>query len=77
MRRASYSNAEALLTQSIFDSKKTIFRPLHVWTDQDNTEKLLEKKDVVRERFGWEIDFEDYKIPLVKNAMKKLDKLET
>lgn len=77
MRRASYSNAEALLTQNIFDSTKTIFRPLHVWTEQDTTEKLMEKKEIVRERFGWEIDFEDYKIPLMKNAMKKLDKLET
>ena len=76
-RRASYSTAEAMLARSVYDADKVVFRPVHVWTEQDTTEKLLEKKETARDRFGWEIDFDDYKIPLMKNAMKKLDKLET
>lgn len=76
LRRTSYSNAEAMLAQSIYDSDKVVFRPVHVWTEQETTPKLMEKKEIVRERFGWEIDFDDYKIPLMKNVMKKMDKLE-
>lgn len=77
LRRLSYSAAEAMLIQNDFYSKKIVFKPLHVWTEQDTTEKLLEKKEIIRDRFGWEVDFEDYKIPFIKNVMKRIDKLES
>lgn len=78
LRPKSFATAELMLSQSINNASqqnRVTFRPLHVWTEQDTTEQLLEKKEVLRERFGWEIDFDDYKIPLIRNAMEKLEKL--
>jgi hypothetical protein len=78
VRRGSYSNAEALLAQDIAsgNTNRIIFKPLHVWTEQDTTEQILERKQMAREKFGWEIDFEDYKLPFMKNVYKKAEKLE-
>lgn len=76
LRPTSYPNAETLLTQQMVAAKKVSFRPLHIWTEQETTKQLLEKKHVLRERFGWEVDFDDYRIPLIKNAMSKLEKIE-
>lgn len=74
LRPKSCSAAEIMLSQSISNANKITFKPLHVWTEQDTTEQLMEKKETLRERFGWEIDFDDYKIPLIKNAMEKIEK---
>lgn len=75
MRRSSYSNAEAMLAQGFGDREKIAFRPLHAWTEQDTTEQLLDKKQMARERYGWEIDFEDFKLPFMKNVSKRIEKL--
>jgi hypothetical protein len=77
LRPSSYSKAEELLAQGLADRDKIIFRPLHVWTEQDTTEELLEKKQIARDRYGWEVDFEDFKLPFLKNIETKMRKLET
>ncbi len=73
MRRRSFSSTQALFAQEL-ESEEILFRPIHVWTEQDTTEKLLEKKQMTREQYGWEIDFEDYKLPFMKNLSAKLKK---
>lgn len=75
MKPKQYPNAEKLLEQELGDRDRVIFRPIHYWTEQDTTEKILEKKQMVRDRFGWEFDFEDFKLPFMKNAKMKIDKL--
>ena len=75
MRRRSMSNAEALLAQGISDRDRVIFRPIHVWTEQDTTEQLLEKKREARERYGYEVDFDDFKLPFMRNVNKQVEKM--
>ena len=76
MRRGSFSNAEAFLAQHANIKKdRIVFRPIHAWTEQDTTEELLEKKRISRERYGWEVDFEDFKLPFMKNVSKQVEKL--
>ena len=75
MRRNSFSAAEALLAQSIMDKEKIVYRPVHVWTELDSSEQILQKKTLYRERYGWEIDFEDYQSPFAKNITTRINKM--
>ena len=72
-RRSSFSKSEAVVANET--STRILFKPLHVWTEQETTEKLLEQKQVARERFGIDVDFEDFKLPFIKNVIKKTEKL--
>lgn len=76
MKKSSFSNAEAMIAKNFSQRDRIMFRPLHTWTEQDTTEKLLEKKKLMRERYGWEIDFEDFKLPFMKNIEKKMGQIE-
>ena len=73
MRRRSYSNTEALFATDL-ENERIVFKPIHAWTEQDTTEQLLQKKQMTREQYGWEIDFDDYKLPFLKNLGAKLKK---
>ncbi len=74
MRPASHTKAEQFLQQNLTVKEHLLFRPVHSWTEQETTADLLQKRQQYREQYGWEFDFEDYKIPLVKNAQRIIAK---
>jgi hypothetical protein len=76
IKRGSFSKAESLLNDpELYDGDRIMFRPIQSWTDQDNTEALLEQKRIQRDRYGWEVDFNDFKMPFAKSIKAKVDKL--
>ena len=75
LRRNSFTMAESILAQSVADKERIVYRPIHVWTEMDTTEKILEKKKIARERYGWEVDFDDFKLPFMKNIQNKIEKM--
>lgn len=75
MKKSSYTSAEAMLAKNFAERERIMFRPLHAWTEQDTTDQILDKKQMMRDRYGWEIDFDDYKLPFMKNVAKKMEKL--
>ncbi|XP_069090229.1 ankyrin repeat and EF-hand domain-containing protein 1 isoform X2 [Pleurodeles waltl] len=42
-----------------------------IWTPLPTTEELIRKREQRRERFTYEVDFEDFKMPFRKNLMEK------
>lgn len=48
------------------------YHPLNQWTNQPTTKELLDKKIQLRNQFTMNIDFLDYKTPLLSNAQAKL-----
>ncbi len=76
MKRRSMSIAENLFSHELAE-ERILFRPIHAWTEQDTTEQILEKKRQTREQYGWEIDFDDYKLPFLKNLNQKMKIVET
>ncbi|CAF0922324.1 unnamed protein product [Rotaria sp. Silwood1] len=75
-RRGSLLIAEEKL-MSLNDTFESItYHPLIKWTDQPTTEELLNKKINLRNQFTMNIDFPDYKPPLLANAQVKLERLE-
>ncbi len=51
------------------------YHSLTKWTDQPTTTELLDKKINLRNAFTMNIDFPDYKPPLLANAQAKLERL--
>ncbi|XP_078503210.1 ankyrin repeat and EF-hand domain-containing protein 1 [Lissotriton helveticus] len=52
------------------------FVPKTLWTPLPTTEELIRKREQRRERFTYEVDFEDFKMPFTKNLMEKALALE-
>ncbi|CAF1196458.1 unnamed protein product [Rotaria sordida] len=75
-RRGSLLVAEEKLLSSNDTSESITYHPLIKWTDQPTTKELLDKKINLRNQFTMNIDFPDYKPPLLANAQVKLERLE-
>uniref|UniRef100_F6ZTU7 Uncharacterized protein n=1 Tax=Ciona intestinalis TaxID=7719 RepID=F6ZTU7_CIOIN len=53
-------------------AEEITFTPRKSWTKQSTTEDLLNAKQEKRTRFGYEVDFEDFEMPLKKNISNKV-----
>lgn len=47
-----------------------------IWTPEATTEDLIRKRELRRERFTYEVDFEDFMMPFKRNFMEKARQLE-
>ncbi|CAF1008681.1 unnamed protein product [Adineta steineri] len=74
-RRGSLLLAEKHLRSSndIF-GESIAYHPLTIWTDQPTTDELLDKKVNLRNQFTMNIDFLNYKRPLLTNALAKVER---
>jgi len=50
---------------------------MKMWNHQPTTEDLLEEKQDKRDRFGYEVDFDDFEMPLKKNITVKIHEFQT
>lgn len=57
----------------IEEEENITYTPLKIWTKQPTTEELICERELRRERFGWEVDFEDFKMPFLQNVANKVD----
>ena len=44
-----------------------------MWTKQETTEELMCERIVRRDRFTWEVDFVDFKMPFLKNVANRVE----
>jgi hypothetical protein len=61
-------------SNDVFES--ITYHPLTKWTDQPTTRELLDKKINLRKQFTINIDFPNYKQPILANAQAKLERLD-
>ncbi|CAF1579721.1 unnamed protein product, partial [Adineta steineri] len=74
-RRGSLLRAAAELAKSFEKADSIAFHPKTKWTELPTTKDLMHEKTVVRDRLGWEIDFQDYKMPFMSNLSKRLEQM--
>ena len=74
-RHGSLLLAEEKLLSSNEPFESITYHPITQWTDQPTTSELLDKKIKLRNAFTMNIDFSDYKPPLIANAHAKLERL--
>ena len=58
------------------DESSIQFTPRNAWLPQLTTDGLLEKRKERRDRFGYEVDFSDYKPPYQKHVFDRTIELE-
>lgn len=47
-----------------------------IWSPEATTAELIRKRELRRERFTYEVDFEDFMMPFQKNITEKAKALE-
>ncbi|CAF0882998.1 unnamed protein product [Adineta ricciae] len=74
-RRGSLLRAAAELAKSYEKTDSIAFHPKTKWTELPTTKELVHEKAVTRDRLGWEVDFQDYKMPFMSNLSKRLEQM--
>ena len=59
-RKGSILRAASALAGGIEEIEDITYVPLKTWTKQPTTKDLIHDRVVRRDRFGWEVDFEDF-----------------
>lgn len=71
-QKGSILRAASALAGCIDEKEDITFTPIKLWTKQKTTQQLIKAREVRRDRFGWEVDFEDFKMPLMNNVDQKV-----
>lgn len=72
-RKGSILRAASALAGGMDEEEDITYIPLKAWTKQKTSGELIHEKCVKRDRFGWEVDFEDFEMPFKKNVTKKVE----
>lgn len=75
-RKGSILRAASALAGGLDDHEDITYVPRRAWTEQATTEQLIHARQIQRERFGWEVDFEDFKMPFQKNVCDRAAQIE-
>lgn len=74
-RKGSILRAASALAGGVDEQENIKYTPRKAWTKQPTTGELIEEKVIRRDRFGWEVDFEDFEMPFNKNVLKKIEEM--
>ena len=71
-RKGSILRAASALAGGIEEREDITYVPLKTWTDQPTTDDLICERERRRQRYGWEVDFQDFNMPFLKNVDNKV-----
>ncbi|XP_056125405.1 ankyrin repeat and EF-hand domain-containing protein 1a isoform X2 [Rhinichthys klamathensis goyatoka] len=71
MKEDSVIVHSAQITSGKLNKLDISFVPRTTWKNQLTTSELMERKERRRQRFSFEVDFDDFKMPFNKNIQKK------
>ncbi|XP_037667919.1 ankyrin repeat and EF-hand domain-containing protein 1 isoform X2 [Choloepus didactylus] len=66
----------SLITSGFTKRVDITFVPRRAWSPEATTAELIRKRELLRERFSYEVDFEDFMMPFQKNITEKAHALE-
>ncbi|XP_045689294.1 ankyrin repeat and EF-hand domain-containing protein 1 [Phyllostomus hastatus] len=76
MRKDNVVHLNSLITSGHTKKVDITFIPRRTWSPEATTEELIRKRELRRERFTYEVDFEDFMMPFQKNITEKAQALE-
>ncbi|XP_062981395.1 ankyrin repeat and EF-hand domain-containing protein 1 isoform X2 [Elgaria multicarinata webbii] len=74
--RDNVVHLNSLITRGATRKLNITFTPQRTWNPEATTKDLLKKRESRRQRFTYEVDFEDFMMPFKKNFMEKARALE-
>ncbi|XP_072362458.1 ankyrin repeat and EF-hand domain containing 1a isoform X2 [Scyliorhinus torazame] len=72
----SISRKSEMLNSGVAKTIDITFVPKTIWGNPPTTEELIQRRVENRERFTYEVDFNDFLMPFKKNLKKKLEELQ-
>ncbi|XP_007954619.1 ankyrin repeat and EF-hand domain-containing protein 1 [Orycteropus afer afer] len=66
----------SLITSGYTKKVDIMFVPRRIWSPEATTAELIRKRELLRERFTYEVDFEDFMMPFQKNITERARALE-
>ncbi|KAM4842337.1 ankyrin repeat and EF-hand domain-containing protein 1 isoform 2-T2 [Thomomys bottae] len=66
----------SLITSGYTKKMDITFVPRRTWSPEATTAELIKKREMRRERFTYEVDFEDFMMPFQKNILERAKALE-
>ncbi|KAM8775104.1 ankyrin repeat and EF-hand domain-containing protein 1 isoform 2-T3 [Rhynchonycteris naso] len=76
VHRDNVVHLNSLITSGHTKKVDITFIPRRVWSPKATTAELIRKRELRRERFTYEVDFEDFMMPFQKNITEKARALE-
>ncbi|XP_073734487.1 ankyrin repeat and EF-hand domain-containing protein 1 isoform X2 [Callorhinus ursinus] len=76
MRKDNVVYLHSLITSGYTKKVDITFIPRRIWSPEATTAELIRKRELQRERFTYEVDFEDFMMPFQKNITEKAKALE-
>ncbi|KAH0621873.1 hypothetical protein JD844_023574 [Phrynosoma platyrhinos] len=74
--RDNVVHLNSLITRGATRKVNIAFTPQRIWSPEATTKDLLKKRELRRQRFTYEVDFEDFVMPFKRNFMQKVRALE-
>ncbi|CAH1262016.1 ANKEF1 [Branchiostoma lanceolatum] len=72
-RRSSVIRVQSSMAGRVEDREDIQYEPKKVWAHQPTKDELLQRKETDRTRWGYELDFPNYKPPFQKNIASKVE----
>ena len=69
-RKGSVLRAASAMAGGIEHKEDITYIPYIAWSNVPNTKELIIKKEQRRQRYGYAIDFPDYRVPFKEHFMK-------
>ncbi|XP_070588753.1 ankyrin repeat and EF-hand domain-containing protein 1 [Erythrolamprus reginae] len=66
----------SLITRGATKKLNITFTPQRTWSPEATTKDLLKKRELRRQRFTYEVDFDDFMMPFKRNFMEKVRTLQ-
>ncbi|XP_028612859.1 ankyrin repeat and EF-hand domain-containing protein 1 [Grammomys surdaster] len=76
VHRDSVVYLNSLITSGFTKKVDITFIPKRIWSPEATTAELIRKRELRRERFTYEVDFDDFKMPFQKNITEKAQAIE-
>ncbi|XP_066091671.1 ankyrin repeat and EF-hand domain-containing protein 1 isoform X1 [Saccopteryx bilineata] len=76
IRKDNVVHLNSLIASGYTKKVDITFIPRRVWSPKATTAELIRKRELRRERFTYEVDFEDFMMPFQKNITEKARALE-
>nr|XP_008114260.1 PREDICTED: ankyrin repeat and EF-hand domain-containing protein 1 [Anolis carolinensis]XP_016851574.1 PREDICTED: ankyrin repeat and EF-hand domain-containing protein 1 [Anolis carolinensis] len=74
--RDNVVHLNSLITRGATKKVNITFTPQRIWSPEATTKDLLRKRELRRQRFTYEVDFEDFMMPFKRNFMEKVRALD-
>src|SRR6218665_331598 len=74
-RKSSILRTSSALGGGLEETEDITYSLINTWESHPTSRDLISGREAKRERFSWEVDFTDFKLPFLKNVARKIEEM--